>query len=177
MSKKNPLAFVPISNQQQIKTEIEKIDNSELGNYKDVGVEYQGYSKVKQAGNTFKLLKQEFKSNYPSFGWVASDSERSLTINSSYPELSFFITDMVMFYYKDAVGTCQFRLYNEKGDVICRLWSTGSTTIQQTSIHFDIPFKFDAQTLIIRPEDFSNNPQVITGGIVVNIYGYSEQKP
>lgn len=181
MAKKNTaVAYVPISNQSDIKEEVEKIDNTEIANYKDPGVEYQKYSKVKIQGNKYKLLPQETWRLITSFGWTASNA--LLTLNFATPEQlssnNFYITSMVIFTHTDV--DCSFFIDD---------YATSTAYVRFTAEHenynvanFDFsanPLKVDGQIFSIQPRTIigADAAQVITGKVRINFFGFKEQKP
>jgi len=168
------VVFKPIGDLNSIKQEIEKIDNSELLNYKDVGAEYQGYSKVKQGNNTYKLLKQSFYNFNGKFGWAASNGSNSLTINNRWESSTFYITNMVITAISDVA--CFFKVYDNQGKELYYHYCPQG--YNQISVEFKPALPFTSQTILFRPYTMAipSVPVIITGTLFLNCFGYLEDK-
>lgn len=174
------VVFKGISNPAQVKQQIEKIDNSELNNYQDVGVKYSGFSKVKQQGNTYKLLRQETWLKVVAFGWTASNSRLTLSFASAddLSKYNFYITSIVIFTHTDT--DCSFYIDD---------YSTNDNYLYFNAEHEQFNsanFDFSANPLKIVGGTFSIQPTTIigpsaavsiTGKVRLNFYGFREQKP
>lgn len=178
--KRSEVVYTPISDQTQIKTEVEKVDNSELINYKDVGVEYQKYAKVKISNGQYKLLPQESWKRITSFYWGGTNTRLTLSF-ASVDELkqnNYYITSIVI----SAVTNLATRFYlDDYATGVNYLYFLNGPGQTQTII-FDFkanPIQVTGENMSIEPLSTGTPsvPQIITGRVQVNIYGFSEQKP
>ncbi len=171
------IAFKPVSKTLLTSldtTKIEKVDNAELYNYKDKGVEYQGYSKTRLGNNQFKLLRQEPKNAQTIFVWTASNVSLTLSINPAHAEQDFFITNLIIESVTDT--DCFFLVAEVGGNLIC-LPIAKSGTNNNWNVKFEPPLKFEHQTIEIQPLNLATGaPVAITGTAILNYYGYLEQK-
>jgi hypothetical protein len=170
------VAFKPLIKIKETPAEIERIDNSELSNYKEKGVEFQAYSKVKIGEKQYKLLRQEFGSKQNVFGWTASNASLTLTINPETETKTFYITNLII---QGTVDINTLFLLGEVGGGIINLFYCTAADPDNNSINinFKVPLPFTKQTLEIIPLNVTTGaPLVITGSVVINYYGYFEQK-
>lgn len=169
------IAFKPLSKYKETPAEIERIDNSELSNYKEKGVEFQVYSKVKLGEKQYKLLKQDFGYKSNVFGWTASSASLTLSINPETETKTFYITNLII-QGKADIDTL-FLLAEVGGGTINLFYCTAADPDNNTiNINFKVPLPFTKQTLEIIPLTIKGVPQVITGSVIINYYGYFEQK-
>ena len=170
------IAFKPLVDFKQNQGEIEKIDNSELANYKERGVEFQGFSKTKIADKQYKLLRQEFGSKQNVFGWAASSSSLTLTVNDLFETKDFYITNLEISATTDK--DCFFLLAELGGNLLnLHLASAADPNNNLLNLNFKVPFPFKKRTLEIQPLDLMTGaPIAITGNVIINYYGYFEQK-
>ena len=170
------IAYKPLQNVKETQAQVEKIDNSDLYNYKDKGVEYQGFSKTKIGANQYKLLRQEFTTKQNIFGWVASSTALTLTVNSNPEKNNFYITNIIIQATTDA--DCVFLIAEADGIIINLALASATDPNNNTlNIHFDFPLPFTKQTLEVQPLNLlTGAPLAITGSLVINYYGYTEQK-
>lgn len=181
MAKKaSAVAYVPISNQSDIKTEVEKIDNTEIANYKDPGVEYQKYSKVKIQGNKYKLLPQETWRLISSFAWTLTNT--LLTLSFVTPQQlssnNYYITSIVIFTHTDT--DCSFFIDDYVTSTPYLRFTAERENYNVCNFDFSAnPLKIEGQTFSIQPRTIvgADAAQVITGKVRINFYGFSEQKP
>ncbi len=172
----NEVAYKPLQTVKETPAQIERIDNTDLYNYKDKGVEFQGFSKTKIGQNQYKLLRQEFTSMHNVFGWAASSASLTLTVNSNPDKNNFYITNLIIQGTTDTA--CMFLLAEVDGNIINLFYCTASDPDNnQLNINFKAPLPFTKQTLEIIPLNVTTGaPIAITGSVVINYYGYTEQK-
>jgi len=170
------IAFKPLIKYKETPAEIERIDNSELSNYKEKGVEFQGFSKVKIGEKQYRLLRQDWGSRHNVFGWAGSNASLTLTINAETATKTFYITNLILTGVS-SVNTL-FLLAEVGGDIINLFDVSQEDPDHNTlNINFRIPLPFTRQTLEIMPlNPITGAPLVITGHVVINYYGYFEQK-
>ena len=170
------VAFKPLIKFKETPAEIERIDTSELSNYKEKGVEFQAFSKVKIGEKQYKLLRQDFGKAHNVFGWAASSSSLTLTINPETETKTFYITNLIIQGTVDA--NTLFLLAEVGGDIINLFYCTAADPDNnQLNIEFKVPLPFTRQTLEIMPLNVTTGaPLSITGSVVINYYGYFERK-
>ncbi len=170
------VAFKPLTKFKETPAEIERIDTSELSNYKEKGVEFQAFSKVKIGEKQYKLLRQSFGKAHNVFGWSASSASLTLTINPETETKTFYITNLIIQGTVDA--NTLFLLGEVGGDMInLFLCTAADPDNNQLNISFNPPLPFTKQTLEIMPlNPTTGAPLSITGSVVINYYGYFEQK-
>lgn len=180
MAKNKEVAYVPLNNSGNIKQEVEKVDTADLVNYKEQGVEFQKYSKVKIGNNQYKIFRQEYNNAGSRFGWGASNAELSLSINPNYLTKNFYITNMIIEGFSDT--DCYFALGQQTGlggsaKVDFRLICLAGAGKQQQNIEFKVPFPFSGNTIFIQPLNLgSGTPIAITGRCFIEYFGYLEDK-
>ena len=178
MTKKkvSDIAYKPLIDIKETQPEIERIDITDIANYKERGVEFQGYSKVKTGNKQYKLLKQEFGSKQSIFGWTAGSSSLTLVINPNTATKTFYITNIIIQGTTDT--NCFFLIAELGGDLINLFYCTASDPDNnQVNINFKVPLPFTKERLEIQPLNLSTGaPISITGSVILNYYGYYEEK-
>lgn len=170
------VAFKPLIKYKETPAQIERIDNSELSNYKEKGVEFQAFSKVKIGEKQYRLLRQDWGSKHHAFGWAASSSALTLSVNPETATKTFYITNLII-QGSSSVNTL-FLLAEVGGEIINLFYcAQEDPDNNQLNINFRVPLPFTKQTLEIMPLNVTTGaPLVITGSVVINYYGYFEQK-
>lgn len=170
------VAYKPLQNVKETPAQIERIDNTDLYNYKDKGVEFQGFSKTKIGQNQYKLLRQKFTSRHNVFGWTASGASLTLTVNDNPEKNNFYITNLILQATTDK--DCMFLLAEVNGNIINLFYCTPTDPDKNLlNIDFKAPLPFTKQTLEIIPLNVTTGaPIAITGAVIINYYGYTEQK-
>ena len=170
------VAFKPLIKYKETPAEIERIDNSELSNYKEKGVEFQGFSKVKIGEKQYRLLRQDWGAKFNVFGWSASGASLTLSINPETATKTFYITNLILSGTVD-INTL-FLLGEVGGEIINLFYCTAAEPDNNTiNINFKVPLPFTKETLEIIPLNVTTGaPLAITGSVVINYYGYFEQK-
>lgn len=170
------VAYKPVSSTQNVEAP-SKIDTPQ---YPDQGVAFAGYSKKYIGNGQYKLFRQEFKSSGTRFGWVASDGELSLTINSEANTKNFYITDIVIEGFSDIA--CYYALGSMTGigstaPVLFRLMCAAGNTIHQQILHFTVPLPFLTTTIFIQPLGLTTGtPLAVTGRCYIEYFGFTEEK-
>ena len=169
------VVFKPLQKVQETQ-QLEKLDNTDIVNFKERGVEFQGYSKVKTGNKEYKLLKQEYNDNFNLFGWTASNASLTLDVNTEVDTKTFYIDNLLLTAVVDKPTL--FYICELDGSLMNLFYcSATDPTSNKMDIHFKTPFPFTKQRLEIVPLDPATGlPLVITGIVVLNYYGYNEQK-
>jgi len=171
-SSNSGVAFVPTSSSIP-PILLQQVDDKDLINYKEVGVEFQRYSKIKTSQNQYKLLRQESEQKQTIFSWAASAGDLSLSINTNFQTKTFYINNLIISGYSN-LDTI-FLFYDTQGKVIF-LDMIKKEVFNDKIVEFKVPLKFDTQTIIVAPLSWGGVSQAITGTLTLNWIGYLEDK-
>lgn len=182
MAKKVGVAFVGSTINPPTIQEAQKVDNTDIINYGDPGVKFEGYSKVKISNSQYKLLRQIPQNNSIKLLWTGSSATLTSTLSYDSDKYDFYITDVISQYTFDT--NCVLGVtFGSYTDFLCYLYSlnpnspSGNITGTNQYWHFTAPFKVNNKQIWIQPLKFDRSGALsVTGYIDLLLIGWIEEK-